>query len=195
MTTLNLTVPSSAEDDSGSTAFGLLNSTVLYSGKISGAFSVRAYFRFTNVTITQGSTINSALFRPVAVDTDTSTNWITRLYFNAVDNASNPASGAALDALALTTAFATPTNSLNTSAGTRYDFDVTSVLQEIVNRAGWASGNAVTVLWLDNGSTNGISRRWNDYSGGAANAAKLDIDYTAGSPAAPRRKLMLMGVG
>jgi len=176
-TTINLTIGSSANDDCGSAAFGLLNSTIDITGKISGSFSVRAFFRFASATIPQGATIVSAAFSAVAVDTDSSSTWATLIHANAADNPSAPASGAALGALALTTAFCTPTSSLNTTSGVRYNFDVASVVQEIVNRSGWASGNALVIVWVDNGSSSGVNRRWSDYSSGSSNQAKLDIEY------------------
>jgi hypothetical protein len=182
-TTINLTLAANSDDDYGSAAVGLQNSAVDYAGQIAG-FNIRYYCRYTNVTIPAGSTIDSATFSAVAVDTDASTSWITKIHANAADNPSAPANGSALDALALTTAFTSPTNNLSTTSGVRYNFDVTSVVQEIVNRGGWSSGNALMIVWVNNGSTTG--RRWNDFSGsGAANASKLDITYSDPPPGNP----------
>jgi len=193
-TTINLTVGSNANDDCGSTTFGLLNSTVDVVGKFVGSFITRIFYRFASATIPQNATIVSATFSAVAVDTDSTSTWSTKIHLNAADNPSAPADGTALDALALTTAFTAPTTSLNTTSGTRFNFDVASAVQEIVNRSGWSSGNALMIVWVDNGSSSGINRRWSDYSGGSTNQAKLDITYN--DPVTGNKSnLVLLGVG
>lgn len=194
MTTLNLTITANADDNSG-TASGLTNATLTITGRHNTAGVYRGFYRFQNVTIPQGSTINSATFSAQAVDTTSTSTYATKLYANAADNPSNPANATALHALSLTTANTTVTTNLSTTNSVRNSFDVTSVVQEIVNRAGFASGNALMILWIDNGSSNNITRRWNDYSnGGSSTGPKLDIDYTEPAPST-LRSLMLTGVG
>lgn len=178
MPTLNLQIAADADDNSGCTAFGLLSATVLISG-FYVASGFRVFTRFTNVTIPQGSTITSADYQLNASDTTSATTYDSNIYCNNVDNASNPANGTDLDALSLTTAF-TSIAGQNTISGNWYSFDITSAVQEIVNRGGFTSGNAITVLVVNNGST--AYRRWNDYSNSTVNAAKLDIIYTAPVP-------------
>ncbi len=53
--------------------------------------------------------------------------------------------------------------------------DVAPVVQEIVNRADWASGNALKILLLDNGSTD--CRKVRTYNNSPAQAARLVIRY------------------
>ena len=52
--------------------------------------------------------------------------------------------------------------------------DVKSLLQQIVDRAGWSSGNAVAFLLTGEGVRNAFS-----YDGGATSAAKLIVEYTS----------------
>lgn len=65
--------------------------------------------------------------------------------------------------------------------------DITSIVQEIVNRAGWASGNDLQIFYDENGSDSFTgSPSWGCWSdlqstsnpGPATNAAQLSINYT-----------------
>lgn len=60
---------------------------------------------------------------------------------------------------------------------------IVSVIQEIVNRAGWASGNALALWWDDhNGrstAANGRHRQAYSYDTSTTKAPKLHIEYTA----------------
>lgn len=59
--------------------------------------------------------------------------------------------------------------------------DISIVVQEIVNQAGWVSGNAMALFWDDHdGRSTQLSVRqriWSAYDTGAATAPKLYIDY------------------
>jgi hypothetical protein len=58
--------------------------------------------------------------------------------------------------------------------------DLSAVTQEIVDRGGWASGNALVNYSEDNGSSavNNTNRIADDFGSGPA--PEFDIDYTAG---------------
>jgi len=56
--------------------------------------------------------------------------------------------------------------------------DCAAIVQEIVDRASWASGNALGLVLKDNGSASGERVQFHDYSFGAGNAAKITITYT-----------------
>lgn len=53
-----------------------------------------------------------------------------------------------------------------------------SVFQEVVDRGGWASGQAMMLLWLDN--TSGFEKQYvpTDYGVSAAKATLFHIEYT-----------------
>lgn len=59
---------------------------------------------------------------------------------------------------------------------------VASIVQEIVDRAGWAEGNALVMIFEQHTSSDtNRDLGMTTYDGGTTNAAKLDIDYTAGA--------------
>lgn len=55
--------------------------------------------------------------------------------------------------------------------------DISAVLQEIVERAGWATGQDICILVAENGSTQWDMKEVYTFDNGAANAPKLDFDY------------------
>jgi len=59
--------------------------------------------------------------------------------------------------------------------------DCTAIIQEIIDRGGWASGQALGVVFKDNGSA--ANQRWQfqDYGRSTGDAAKITIVYTAGA--------------
>lgn len=186
MTTLSLQVGSTADDNCGNAAIGLLGGTVNIEGQYAG-FNLRSFNRFTNVTITPPVTVSVADFQEKASDTDSSTTYDVKIYFNAVDDSSVPADGTALMALALTTAFTQSTNP-STTAGSWLTRSLVSAAQEVLDRGGWASGNDQTVITERVSGT--VYRRFETYDAGAASAAKLDYTYTAASTGQPAIKRM-----
>ena len=142
--------------------------------------------RYTNVTIPAGSTITSATIDFVflasyadRVDAD--------ILLNDVDNAVAPTNATGLAALVRTTA-STPWNDLNAgytpAVATSPDFK-TSV-QEVIDRGGWASGQAIIVLMVGttlDSDSNIAQARSSDYD--IANATTLapiiTIEYTTPS--------------
>jgi hypothetical protein len=158
--------------------------------------------RFTGVTIAQGATINSANFiLNVQSGWDAAALGRVIKYYVSAEAADNAA------ALASTGANLTSTNRPRTTATTAWTQNttttasdqtasITAVVQEIVNRAGWSSGNAIVILVdTHEDTTTGEWQEYQDYTGSAAAAPKLQIDYTAGGGASPASRLMLLGVG
>ena len=130
-----------------STEFGLDNA--------SGQDQTNAFYRFDGLRIPAGSTVLSAnlVFTPFSAN---STNTVT-VDIVAVDedDASAPSTFAAAEALARTTAVVawTPVPSwvisplsLETSP------DISTVIQEVIDRPGWVEGNAIVMLVENNGS-------------------------------------------
>jgi hypothetical protein len=66
------------------------------------------------------------------------------------------------------------------SSGVWYESpDLKNVLQKIVNRPGWASGNDLVLLLADDGSATSVSRLIYAYTTSTpANGAELKIEYT-----------------
>jgi len=73
------------------------------------------------------------------------------------------------------------------TAESEYDSpDISSVIQEIVNRAGWASGNDLVLFWEDfDGRSSKALNVWrsaHSYDGDTTKAPLLTIDYKAAVP-------------
>lgn len=148
------------------------------------ARSYRGCWRFQNVTIPQGSTITSA-----TIDLYFQKRGMTAtLRGYATDNAAawtpytvRPGVIAATSASGTMSAATNGAHSLN----------VASIVQEIVNRAGWVSGNALSIFAKE--MTFGGYGNFNfttDYGSGASvgTEASLTVTYTAGSSGAELKK-------
>lgn len=137
--------------------------------------------RFLNVTIPQGATINSATLEVYIATTSYDDPHID-IYGEDQDNAG-----------VFTTAANNIQNRTRTTAKVDWDGtgigtgwetlpDVATLIQEIVNRAGWSSGNALAILFDGMTSVALRFRQW-DYSTHTL-GAKLAIDYTPPATAA-----------
>ena len=62
-----------------------------------------------------------------------------------------------------------------------YEHDVTSIIQEIVNRGGWSAGNGIGICYLTGA---GALLRFPQYDGDSSHPALLDIVYTTAAAAA-----------
>lgn len=122
---------------SGITTFGSGDAVVFVQGNNLGT-RFAGFFRFDGVSIPAGSTINSATLRvtPVSISHDTAA---CAIYANDADDAVAPTDGTTGAALTLTTAnVAWSGSNLGTSEVSSPD--ITSVIQEVIDRGGWASG-------------------------------------------------------
>lgn len=199
MTTLNLQVGASNGDgrmagianDAGravGTGAGVSNitETILSPGSHANNDEWSAGARFTSVTIANAATINSATFILTAQSTYNAGANVVKYWVSAhaSDNSGVlVATGGSLNTTnrPRTTAVSAGWTQTSVTANTEYSIDVTSVVQEIVNRAGWASGNALTIIVDTHADT--TLNEWQDYhayDGDTARAPKLNIDYTAG---------------
>lgn len=132
--------------------------------------------RFTNITIPQGSTISSASIQFTAGDVN---NTLTNLAINAEDIDDSPE----LMAQDFNLSLRNPTDALVFWSPESWDAvgdagddqktpDLSSIIQEIINRSGWQSGNAITIL------VGGVGKRVAQaYDRDSAAAALLDISY------------------
>jgi len=137
-------------------------------------------FRFLNVTVLAGSTIDSATLTIRSRATQTAA---TDTHFTVagddVDDAAAWSATSRPDQITQTTA----TVAWNPAAwvnDTAYGITITSIIAEIVARAGWASGNDLRLAVLDNGSSNSVVLRAWDFSD-EYGIATLTIAYTAAS--------------
>lgn len=107
---------------------------------------------FKSILIPKGITITSAHIAITAEETDyTPVN--VRIYGNDVNNASPPVSAAAADALILTDAYKDWNTLPDFNPSTKITTpDLSEIIQEIIDRTGWAPGNNIQILLKDNGS-------------------------------------------
>lgn len=153
-----------------------------------GAVTRNIGLRFTGITIPQGATISSAKITFTARNT---------LYQSYPQNINLKIQGIAEDNTAefvaspedsartrtKTTASVTWSGNVSESAGVPFDTpSITTIIQEIVDRAGWSSGNALALFISDNGSASGKYLEVLEYNDDTTKAALLTIEYTAGSP-------------
>jgi hypothetical protein len=170
--------PASTADDGGllvttgnfSTGAVHIGHDYLYTGEF--------FIRFPNVTIPINATITEAYVRFYAYESSLDVDALC--YFNAEDDAVAPTAEFQFNGLDLTSNSVvweirdswTALNQYNTP-------DLTTPLQEVVDRGGWASGNAVMIVVKNNGTTGNNYRIIYDYgSSGAAYKAELHVTYT-----------------
>lgn len=180
---------------SGNVIAGDLTNTILSPGSHGGSDYWYVGCRFLAVAVAQGATIASATFSMKAQASyaspgtvklivkgqagDTTVTFGTTAGTNNLGTAARPRTTAASAAWDVKTV----------TGGTRYSVDVTAVIQEIVNRAGWASGNSIVILVEVDPST--TSGEWQDFyayddtTNRATNPPQLDITVSAAGKAPP----------
>ena len=177
-------------NDAGRTVTGgvvTLNPTPYISpGSHASADEWSVALQFTGVTIAQGTTLTSATLKWTAWETYSASPNVVKFHISAeaIDNPS---------ALTTTNGDVGSTARPRTTAtvawdmsvmvqDTEYSLDITTVLQEIISRGGWTSGNAVTILVDTHADTtmNEWQNFWS-YAGSAPKAPKLEFVY--GAPA------------
>lgn len=141
MPVLNLAVSSASEDGFTHSVLNTWDSTALVQG-FDGMFYKHLGLRYTGVDIPQGATIISAtlVLKSFALGGGTGTNW-GNIYGDNVDDAAAWSNSSRPDQIAKTTA-SIPLN-YSTVDDAILNQDVSAIVQEIVNRPGWTSGNAI----------------------------------------------------
>lgn len=141
--------------------------------------------RFTGVAVPQGSTITSATFSLRADSSYSASPNVVKIYVSAEDSDNAPAlSTTSGDLNASSRPRTTATTVADVSSitgGDWYDFDVTAVVQEIVDRAGWVSGNAwVFLVDTHEDTTTNEWQDWRSYNAAPADAPKITVTYGSG---------------
>jgi len=137
--------------------------------------------RFTGVAVPQGATINSATLTLNVTDINPGGYGASggTLYGYDTNNAAAWSAGSispgAVVKTTATAAIATPV------ATGLHNYDVTSIVQEIANRPGWSSGNALSLFALhDSVGVNGHETRFEDFQDAGTDEPTLSITYTSG---------------
>jgi hypothetical protein len=159
----------------------------IWVGRTTAAAGYYSGFRFINVDISPGATINSASLVFTQYTSDNSLLPVLLIGAHDVDNSPTfSSSDGPLDrSSALTTSQIAWTPA---SVAYNVEFsspDITSVVQEIVDRAGWASGNAIAIILVPNEPSADRRRRVWAYNGEPAKAARLVVDFDTGPTPPP----------
>jgi len=137
---------------------------------------VKLAFRILNVTVPKNSTIDSAYIRIVAMLSEYDDTFRMKVYGIDEDNTGAMSSDP--------TGRAKTTATVDWDISGEFDSDTTytspnikSIVQEIVNRSGWSSGNAMGFIILDDGSTDEAAFLY-DYENDSSKAIQLEINYS-----------------
>lgn len=155
-----------------------LASSVLILGRVGSDY--HSVIRFPSVAIPFGSTILSAVLTLRCPTTDnTGLTCNGTISGEDTDTAAEITTCAQAEALVLTSANVAWNDIPAWTQGTFYDTpSLTEIIQEIVNRAGWVSGNNLRLVLRNNASSSLAFRYGSPYdSGNAAYYPKLVITY------------------
>jgi hypothetical protein len=184
MTELTLRPAASADDARGVSGTLTLDATVL----ITAASSILVLLRFPNSTVPKDATITSAVLQGYFYNTSYDSAQLTVAGI-AADNRAAFETTDTTPSWTTATAAVDVTNIMTAGAGFYTFATVTSIVQEIVNRAGWASGNAIALGMHSQTSGDLRIYAW-DYSDHTY-AAKLIINYTASGGGSMVRRVRL----
>ena len=134
--------------------------------------------RFTNLAVPAGATITRAYVQFEADETQSEATTVS-IQGQAADNALTFSSATKMSTRSRTTAATTwtpaPWTLVGEAGANQRTPDLTAVIQEIVGRPGWASGNALALIITGTGH-----RTTRAYDGKPAAAPLLHLEYTTG---------------
>lgn len=148
-------------------------------GIVTGTTDFNSFVMFEDVTIPQGATISSAFIR-YTCHTSYSGTTNTTIYFEDADTAVACTSHADCDGKSTTTGTAWNFTA-SWSASSTYDSpDISSEVQEVVDRGSWSSGNDMQLLWwFNSGDTYRMYVAYN-YHGDGTDVPELHVTWTTG---------------
>ncbi len=129
--------------------------------------------RFQNVGVPQGATITNATIEFEAAVSKSEVTSLTLKGENNDDSSAFDATGNNISSRTKTLASVSWDNIPAWTEGSRYQTsDITTIIQEIVNRSGWCGNNALSLIIEGTGLRNAQS-----FEGSAAGAPLLSIEY------------------
>jgi len=136
--------------------------------------------RFASVNVPQGTTITSAYLRITDAQNDSYSIAYKIFGIKETDTASLTS-----DPVGRTkTTASTSVSQTGSSTDTVRTYNVTSIVQEIINQGGWSSGNHLGFITQDNGTSNSSILRYYSYDGSTTKCAQLEINWGGASPSA-----------
>jgi hypothetical protein len=131
--------------------------------------------RFQNLQIPQGATVQNVYVEFTADESDSGASNFTFQGEDVDSAAALTSTDFDLSSRVKTTASVTWNSVPSWSTGSKYQSpDLTSIVQEIVNRAGWSSGNDLVMVVSSTGTRVAESRE-----GSSSNAALLHVELIA----------------
>lgn len=147
------------------------------------------FFRWASVTIAAGSTISSAVLSTYVYSGSGSGTLSLTIGMEDADNPATPTTASDANGRVLTTSTASFSGS-RPSTGAYYNWpDFAGSVQEVIDRGGWTSGNAMLLFSRNNGSTtSNFTRYYSIEQTGTDNDPYITINYT--EPANPARPFL-----
>ncbi len=183
MATVNLQVSAGfddAEQKANDAAFGRNGASLSIRADTDSGIRRNCGFRFLIVTIPQGATIDAAslLLWPQGTASDDASMVIWGEDADDTVTFASSAGNKVNDRVLTTANVAWSADSLGTGAFVSSP-DIKSIIQEIVDRASWASGNSIVLPCY---GVNGTSKNLvvDSFETTSGNPAKLDATYTVG---------------
>lgn len=154
--------------------------------------------RFTNSTIPKGSTITSAYFTMTCYVSRSNTTVNSKIHGEDVDDAAQFSNLADYQGRPRTTAEVNWDSIPAWTLDTEYNSpEIKTIIQEIIDRAGWSSGNALVIFWDDHDDrsthNDDTNREGYSYDGSSTKAPKLHIEYTEPAAGGARSHGYIMG--
>lgn len=139
-------------------------------------------YRFTNISIPKGSTITAAYITITCDQSATVDTVNSGIHGEDVDDAAQFSDYTDYSGRPRTTAVVNWDAIGNWTKDVEYDSpEIKTIIQEIIDRAGWASGNAMVIFWDDHDDrsshVSSCRRRGYSYDGSTTKAPKLHIEY------------------
>lgn len=179
--TLDFQISASADDrDESGVGMGSITYVYVYTRSLTntGLAQYRCNgLRFQSVTVPQGSRITSAylsFYRTAVLNPARHMN--AEVYGNDVDDADDFTDEADVIGRDRTTAsVAWVENDIST--GWVNSSDISTIIQEIVNRSGWASGQSIAILLIANTDVDKEFQAYSWDKSGTSYAVKLHVEY------------------
>jgi hypothetical protein len=175
-----------AYQDSGGTADTTATAATIGTGTVGAATKRVCGFRFLSVNIPNKATIDAAI--PMVSKRNTAFATVTGTWFGQLAaNAATFSTGEDLDTARTKTSasVACAAENINRIDLTRYGFpqdtDLKAIIQEIVNQATWASGNALVLLFVGDGGSSFASSEINQYDNATTSAMRLAVTWRVGT--------------
>jgi len=161
-------------------------------------YKIGGGMRFTNITIPKGYIIINAYITLTCRNSRSGTVVRTKIRGEDADNPSAFSDYSDYSGRPRTSAEVNWDNIPAWTADTEYDSpDIKTVIQEIIGRAGWSSGNALVIFWDDHDDRSDHNaeafRDGQSYDGSSSKAPKLHIEYTPPATGGARSYCYIMG--